>query len=55
MVLLLWVINIVEANVAAHLKTFDLTDDISMLVEPNVLPMPGVGFGPGVRVAFTFK
>ncbi|GAB4037560.1 DUF5683 domain-containing protein [Spirosoma jeollabukense] len=52
---LLWVINIVEANVAAHLKTFDLTDDISMLVEPNVLPMPGVGFGPGVRVAFTFK
>ena len=52
---LLWAVNIVEANVAAHLKTFDLTDDISMLVEPNVLPMPGVGFGPGVRVAFTFK
>ncbi len=47
----LWGINIVEANVAAHLKTFDLTDDISMRVEPNVLP----GFIPGVRVAFTFK
>ena len=51
----LWAINIVEANVAAHLKTFDLTDDISMLVEPNVLPAPGMGFIPAVRVAFTFK
>ena len=51
----LYAVNIVEANVAAHLKTFDLTDDISMLVEPNVLPMPGTGLVPGVRVAFTFK
>ncbi len=51
----LWAINIVEANVAAHLKTFDLTDDISMRVDPNVLFMPGTGFVPAVRVAFTFK
>lgn len=51
----LWAVNIVEANVAAHLKTFDLTDDISMRVEPNVLPAPGIGFIPAVRVAFTFK
>ncbi|GAB4020804.1 DUF5683 domain-containing protein [Spirosoma koreense] len=51
----LWALNIVEANVAAHLKTFDLTDDISMRVEPSVLPMPGTGMAPGVRVAFTFK
>lgn len=51
----LWGVNIIEANVAAHLKTFDLTDDISMRVEPSVLPMPGTGMVPGVRVAFTFK
>jgi hypothetical protein len=51
----LYAVNIVEANVAAHLKTFDLTDDISMKVEPNVLTIPGTGFVPGVRVAFTFK
>lgn len=51
----LYAINIVEANVAAHLKTFDLSDDISMRVEPNVLPLPGTGFVPGVRVALTFK
>ncbi|WP_338875523.1 DUF5683 domain-containing protein [Spirosoma sp. SC4-14] len=51
----LWAINIVEANVAAHLKTFDLSDDISMRVEPRAMPVPGTGFVPGVRVAFTFK
>jgi hypothetical protein len=51
----LWGINIIEANVAAHLKTFDLSDDISMRIEPRVLPVPGAGFVPGVRVAFTFK
>lgn len=51
----LYAINAVEANVAAHLKTFDLSDDISMRVEPNVLPVPGAGIVPGVRVALTFK
>ncbi|GAB3962004.1 hypothetical protein GCM10028805_62010 [Spirosoma harenae] len=51
----LYALSIVEANVAAHLKTFDLTDDISMNVEPSVLPAPAMGFVPGVRVAFTFK
>lgn len=50
-----WALVAVEANVAAHLKTFDLTDDISMRIEPNVLPMPGTGIVPGVRVAFIFK
>lgn len=51
----LWGLNIVEANVAAHLKTFDLSDNISMRVQPAVLPMPGFGMAPGVRIALTFK
>lgn len=50
-----WALNAVEANVAAHLKTFDLSDDISLNVHPSVLPLPGVGLVPGVRVAMTFK
>lgn len=52
---LLWGVNAIEANVAAHLKTFDLSDDISLRVEPSVMPMPGPGLVPGVRLAFTFK
>ena len=51
----IYAVNAVEANVAAHLKTFDLSDDISMRVEPTVIPMPGTGLVPGVRMAWTFK
>ncbi|GAB3644174.1 hypothetical protein GCM10027423_48110 [Spirosoma arcticum] len=51
----IYAVNAVEANVAAHLKTFDLSDDISMRIEPTVLPMPGTGLVPGIRVALTFK
>ncbi|GAB3993317.1 hypothetical protein GCM10028807_28250 [Spirosoma daeguense] len=51
----LYALNAVEANVAAHLKTFDLSDDISMRIEPNVLPIPGTGPVPGVRIALSFK
>ncbi|MBC7570379.1 MAG: hypothetical protein H7319_11680 [Spirosoma sp.] len=50
----LYAVSAVEANVAAHLKTFDLTDDISMTIEPSALPMPG-GPIPGIRMALTFK
>jgi hypothetical protein len=50
----LYAVSAVEANVAAHLITFDLSDDISMRVEPTLLPMPGTGIVPGVRVALSF-
>jgi len=50
----LYALSAVEANVAAHLKTFDLTDDISMTIEPSAMPMPG-GPIPGLRMALTFK
>jgi hypothetical protein len=50
----LYAVSAVEANVAAHLKTFDLSDDISLRVEPTVMPMPGTGIVPGVRVALSF-
>ncbi|MBP6410547.1 MAG: hypothetical protein KA313_05560 [Pseudarcicella sp.] len=31
-----WVFNIIDANVSAHLKTFDLSDDISFQVKPTL-------------------
>lgn len=30
-----WAANIVDANVTAHLKTFDMTDDISFKIQPS--------------------
>jgi hypothetical protein len=36
-----WAANIVDANVTAHLKTFDLTDDISFKIQPTI-SSPGI-------------
>ena len=33
--LAVWAGNIVDANVTAHLKTFDMTDDISLKIQPT--------------------
>ena len=49
-----WALNAVEANVAAHLKTFDISDDISMRIGPTVLPGMGLGRVPGIRVTFVY-
>lgn len=35
-----WLIFAVEANVAAHLKTFDMSEDISMKITPTVVNGP---------------
>lgn len=51
----IWALNAVEANVAAHLKTFDLSDDISMRVQPNLHPTSTGTSVPGIRLTFNFK
>jgi len=53
----LWGLNVVDANVTAHLKTFDMSEDLSMRVEPTVLmaPVGPMAPVPGVRVAFRLK
>jgi hypothetical protein len=30
-----WAFNVIDANVSAHLKTFDVSDDISLKIKPN--------------------
>ena len=53
---LLWGVNVIEANVTAHLKTFDISEDLTMKVKPTLL-MPVISTipVPGVQVAFRFK
>jgi len=54
-----WALNIVDANVTAHLKTFDLSDDLSLQVKPDLLPagtpVRSAALAPGLRLAFTWK
>jgi hypothetical protein len=51
---LFWGLNVVDANVTAHLKTFDLTDSLTLKYAPTVIPSLS-GFVPGVKVTMMFK
>jgi hypothetical protein len=52
---LFYSISIIEANVAAHLKTFDLSDDLTLRIEPKVYqPMVNQPTAQ-VRMVFNFK
>ena len=50
-----WALQAIEANVAAHLKTFDLSDDISFRVYPTVMPALAGGPVPGVKIVVNVK
>jgi len=52
---LIYSLTIVEANVAAHLKTFDLTDDLSLRIEPKISQPMVRQPAPGLRLVFNFK
>jgi hypothetical protein len=54
--LVAWAANIVDANVTAHLKTFDVTDDISLKIQPT-LTNPEFGIMPiyGAKLTLAFK
>lgn len=52
---LIYTLSIIEANVAAHLKTFDLSDDLTLRIEPK-LQQPAMRTpAPGVRLVFNIK
>ncbi len=45
----------IEANVAAHMKTFDLSDDLSMRVQPSVVQPHLPGPAPGLKLVLLVK
>ncbi|TLV02626.1 DUF5683 domain-containing protein [Dyadobacter luticola] len=52
---LLYSLSIVEANVAAHLKTFDLSEDLTLRIEPKLQQPAMKTPTPGVRLVFNIK
>ncbi len=53
---LAWTFNVVDANVSAHLKTFDVSDDISLKVKPTVDYQPfSQSLVSGITLSFNFK
>lgn len=53
--LLMWGLNVVDATVDAHLKEFDISDDLSLKIKPTVIPSPNLMPTPGVGFVFTLK
>jgi hypothetical protein len=43
--LLFWGLNVVDATVDAHLRDFDVSDDLSLRIQPALLPGNAVGVG----------
>jgi len=52
---LIYTLSIVEANVAAHLKTFDLSEDLTLRVEPKLNQPAMLTPTPGLRLVFNLK
>lgn len=53
---LAWALNVVDANVSAHLKTFDVSDDLSLRVKPIMEMDPlSQGMVSGLSLSFNFK
>lgn len=47
--LFFWALNVVDATVDGHLKDFDISNDLSLHIQPTFISMPGVAT-PGVSV-----
>ena len=50
--ILFWGLNVVDATVDAHLKGFDVSDDISMKLKPHFDPL---SYQSGLSLVFSFK
>lgn len=51
----IYALNLIDANVDAHLSGFDISDDISMKIEPNVGTFAASGNSMGLSLKFQFK
>ena len=57
--IIFWGLNVVDATVDAHLKTFDVSDDLSIHIDPwqNISRTGGLGFrtATGLSIKLNFK
>jgi hypothetical protein len=52
---IIYVLSIIEANVAAHLKGFDLSDDLSFRIMPDLLPSMAGKSSFGLQLVVSFR
>jgi hypothetical protein len=49
--LIIWGLQVADAAVDAHLKSFNISDDLSLKVKPNLSP----GISNGVSLILTYR
>jgi hypothetical protein len=55
LLLAIYALNLIDANVNAHLSGFDISDDIAMKIEPNVGTFAASANSMGLTLKFQFK
>ncbi|WP_192821116.1 DUF5683 domain-containing protein [Rufibacter sp. LB8] len=50
-----WGLNVMEAHVHAHLKGFDISDDLSLRIQPNLQPMANQQYAAGFSMQFNLR
>ena len=50
-----YALTAIEANVSAHLKTFDMSEDLTFKIEPSFESTPFSAATAGVKLVFAFK
>lgn len=54
----IYLLNVIDANVSAHLKTFDVSDDLSLQIQPRQGLWPvagGIAYSAGISLKLNFK
>lgn len=50
----MYLLNIAEAHIAAHLKEFDINDGLTMKLQPSIQPTPLFSHATGISLRFRF-
>lgn len=51
----MYAINIIDAHVDAHLREFDISDDLSLKLKPQLLPIAGRQVAPALTLKLNLK
>ena len=49
-----WGLQVIDANVDAHLINFDISEDLSLQVDPVMIPQPGTNYSFGLSCSLHF-
>jgi len=52
---IVWGLNVIDATVFAHLKDFNVSDNLAMKIEPKIMPIGMLSVSTGLSFSFSLK